>query len=185
MRCGRHGSRSQRAEEADGGLPERSSRRVPSPYRWARFPDSRAAAAGFWFMKTGQRCRKEQISCVDLFCGIGGLTHGLIRGGVKVAAGIDLDPQCRFAYEENNEAHFIESDVSNLSGADIRALWAKGHYRLLAGCAPCQPFSTYSRKGRKTRKDLKWSLVAEFGRLVRESQPDLVTMENVPQLVQH
>lgn len=136
-------------------------------------------------MKAGERGKKGRVSCVDLFCGIGGLTHGLIRGGVNVAAGIDLDPQCRFAYEENNAASFIESDVNSLSGADIRALWAKGHYRLLAGCAPCQPFSTYSRKGRKTRKDSKWSLVAEFGRLVRESQPDLVTMENVPQLVQH
>jgi DNA (cytosine-5)-methyltransferase 1 len=30
-----------------------------------------------------------------------------------------------------------------------------------------------------------WDLVADFGRLVREVGPDFVTMENVPQLVQH
>ncbi len=30
-----------------------------------------------------------------------------------------------------------------------------------------------------------WSLVASFGRLVREVQPELVTMENVPQLLLH
>ena len=133
---------------------------------------------------TGRKS-KLRISCVDLFCGIGGLTHGLVRGGVKVAAGIDFDPQCRFAYEKNNPAAFIEGDVSNLTGEAIRALWAKNHYHLLAGCAPCQPFSTYSRKGRQSRKDSKWSLVADFGRLVREARPDLVTMENVPQLIHH
>lgn len=45
---------------------------------------------------------KEKIACVDLFCGAGGLTHGFILEGLPVVAGIDLDPACRFPYEENN-----------------------------------------------------------------------------------
>ena len=125
------------------------------------------------------------ITCVDLFCGLGGLTHGLIRGGVRVVAGVDVDPQCRFPYEQNNDAIFLERDIRQLSGDALRGMWAGGTHTLLAGCAPCQPFSTYSRKGRKFRQDTKWDLVADFGRLVRESQPDLVTMENVPQLLAH
>ena len=36
------------------------------------------------------------ISCVDLFCGLGGLTHGLNRGGINVVAGIDVDAHCKF-----------------------------------------------------------------------------------------
>ena len=36
------------------------------------------------------------IACVDLFCGLGGLTHGLIKGGIRVIAGVDVDPQCCF-----------------------------------------------------------------------------------------
>jgi DNA (cytosine-5)-methyltransferase 1 len=125
------------------------------------------------------------ISCVDLFCGVGGLTHGLIRGGIQVVAGVDLDPQCRFPYESNNDAIFIEQNVSNLSSAELSAMFGNAKLRLLAGCAPCQPFSTYSRKGRQTRNDTKWDLVSDFGRLVREAQPDFVTMENVPQLLDH
>ena len=125
------------------------------------------------------------IVCVDLFCGLGGLTHGLIKGGVRVVAGIDVDPHCRFPYEENNNTRFIEKDVRELSGNEICDLWIDGAYSLLAGCAPCQPFSTYSRKGRQSRADTKWELVSDFGRLVRESQPDFVTMENVPQLLDH
>ena len=125
------------------------------------------------------------IDCVDLFCGVGGLTHGLVRGGVQVKAGIDVDPQCRMPFESNNSAKFYERDVKRLSGTELRALFGSNALSLLAGCAPCQPFSTYSRIGRGTRKDTMWDLVAEFGRLIREVQPDLVTMENVPQLVQH
>ncbi len=127
------------------------------------------------------------IAGVDIFCGLGGLTHGLIRGGASVLAGVDTDPQCRFPYEANNPCRFIEKDVRLLTGAELRKLWRtrKGERTLLAGCAPCQPFSTYSRKGRKTRADGKWELVIDFARLIGESKPDLVTMENVPQLLDH
>lgn len=125
------------------------------------------------------------IECVDLFCGLGGLTHGLSREGVKVRAGVDVDPECRVPYETNNAAAFHKSDVREMTGTQLSALFSEGSVRLLAGCAPCQPFSTYSRKGHRCRKDKMWSLVDDFGRLVREMGPDLVTMENVPQLVHH
>jgi DNA (cytosine-5)-methyltransferase 1 len=126
------------------------------------------------------------ISCIDLFCGLGGLTHGLTKGGVRVVAGVDIDPQCRFPYEQNNKmSKFIEQDVRKLKGDDLKYVWTRGSHTLLAGCAPCQSFSTYSRRGRELRTDTKWDLVASFGRLVDEVQPDLVTMENVPQLLHH
>jgi len=126
------------------------------------------------------------IACVDLFCGIGGLTHGLENGGVRVVAGVDTDEQCRFAYEANNRATFIHRDVREVSGVELESMWAKKTaYRLLAGCAPCQPFSTYSRKGRSSRADDKWGLVLDFGRLIEETKPDFITMENVPQLADH
>jgi DNA (cytosine-5)-methyltransferase 1 len=48
-----------------------------------------------------------KISCVDLFCGAGGLTHGFVLEGVPVVAGIDMDPACRFPYEANNSAKFV------------------------------------------------------------------------------
>jgi DNA (cytosine-5)-methyltransferase 1 len=128
---------------------------------------------------------RTKIQAVDLFCGVGGLTHGLIRGGVKVMAGIDLDGGCRFPYEANNAATFIEQDVKGLQSDAVRNLFAGRGLTLLAGCAPCQPFSTYSRGSRKLEANGDWELVASFGRLIREVQPDLVTMENVPQVEQH
>ncbi len=135
--------------------------------------------------KTRASSIDKEICGVDLFCGVGGLTHGLIKGGVRVVAGVDLDPQCRFPYEKNNDSIFIKQDVNQLSGNKLADLFGDAKLRLLAGCAPCQPFSTYSRKGRQVRNDTKWGLVSDFGRLVKETQPDFVTMENVPQLLDH
>lgn len=135
--------------------------------------------------QTPIRFGNEDIAAVDLFCGIGGLTHGLVRGGINVVAGIDIDTDCQFAYESNNTALFIEKDVTKLQGIDLKVLFGKAKLRLLAGCAPCQPFSTYSQKGRNDRNDMKWALVSEFGRLIEDAQPEFVTMENVPQLQNH
>jgi len=125
------------------------------------------------------------VACVDLFCGAGGLTHGLIRKGIDVQAGVDVDPTCRFAYEANNKgATFLERDVESLTVKEISRFFPMDKYSLLAGCAPCQPFSTYA-KGKDTSGDAKWRLLRSFGKMVRKVQPDLVTMENVPQLPKH
>ena len=126
-----------------------------------------------------------RISAVDLFCGVGGLTHGLTRGGITVTTGYDIDPACKYPYETNNSAIFVEGDVSELSADDVRVALGESGLTLLAGCAPCQPFSTYSRSGRSKKGALDWQLVSEFGRLIEEVQPDLVTMENVAQLADH
>lgn len=125
------------------------------------------------------------ISCVDLFCGVGGLTHGLQKSGVDVVTGVDSDPICRFAFESNNSARFVKKDVAELTGKDLKRMWQKGSVSLLAGCAPCQPFSTYSRASRKSKPDQKWELLRHFSRLVESAKPDLVTMENVSQVVRH
>lgn len=126
-----------------------------------------------------------QIVGVDLFCGVGGLTHGLARGGIRIAAGFDIDPSCRYPFEANNAAQFLERDVATLTSQEIASYYAGAELTLLAGCAPCQPFSTYSRSGRNSEYESQWPLVLSFGRLAKEIEPDLVTMENVPQLADH
>lgn len=122
------------------------------------------------------------INAVDLFCGIGGLTHGLEKSGISVNAGIDIDTTCKFAYEENNNAKFIEMDIKKADKSYFEKYLPKESITLLAGCAPCQPFSSLSRTVSKEKKLDKWFLLEEFARLVKELTPDLVTMENVPDL---
>ena len=124
------------------------------------------------------------IQAIDLFCGIGGLTHGLRLAGVGVNAGFDNDPTCRHAFEANNDgAAFICKDVREVRFADLEPLYGSAEVTALVGCAPCQPFSAHNR--RKAQSDDDCSLVNEFARLVQEGTPDLVSMENVPGLAKH
>lgn len=119
------------------------------------------------------------IKAVDLFCGAGGLTHGLQRAGIDVVAGYDIVESCRYAYEYNNRAKFFNKSVTDLTAGELAAHFEGARISLLAGCAPCQPFSTYSRN-RNTQHDERSELLGHFGELVKEVQPDYVTMENVP-----
>lgn len=121
------------------------------------------------------------IQGIDLFCGVGGLSCGLAAQGVRVVAGIDIDPACQYPYEANHVgAKFLLRDITTVSGEELNAIWSPGTLRLLAGCAPCQPFSSYANTA--TVDKAKWRLLYEFARLVHECKPDLVTMENVPRL---
>lgn len=133
----------------------------------------------------------REIVAVDLFCGAGGLTHGLNDAGVDVRLCVDIDSSCRHPIEANSSAVFLEADVSSLDTEVIGRVLRDGAVSLLAGCAPCQPFSTYARGAKRTggarrgRGGIEdWKLVERFGEIVEEISPDLVTMENVPPLAQ-
>jgi DNA (cytosine-5)-methyltransferase 1 len=120
-----------------------------------------------------------------LFCGAGGLTHGFTLEGVPVVAGIDLDPACRFPYEANNQAKFVERDISKVTITELKKLFGDSSLKILVGCAPCQPFSTYSYRYKSDGTDGKWGLLYEFSRLARGTRPDIITMENVPTVIKH
>jgi DNA (cytosine-5)-methyltransferase 1 len=125
---------------------------------------------------------KPRISVVDLFCGIGGLSYGLYQSGLKINAGIDIDNSCQYAFEANCQSKFLCEDIAKLTGEEINALYTKNDIKVLIGCAPCQPFSSYTFKGDK-QKDRRWQLLYEFSRIINEVKPDIVSMENVPQLL--
>jgi len=125
------------------------------------------------------------ISAVDLFCGAGGLTHGLTLEGLKVNAGVDIDPACQYPYERNNAGcTFLLKDVDDMSTRELKGLYPKGNTRVLVGCAPCQPFSTYSQ-GHASPTHSKWALLRSFARIIARTQPHIVSMENVPRLLKH
>jgi DNA (cytosine-5)-methyltransferase 1 len=129
--------------------------------------------------------RERRIGAIDLFCGAGGLTKGLRDAGLEVRLGIDLDRACQHPYEANNPgARFVLGDVAKLTTEELVAAWADVDVRVLAGCAPCQPFSSYTQ-GRSWRRKDQWSLLRAFAMLVKDSRPDVVTMENVASLARH
>lgn len=118
---------------------------------------------------------------VDLFCGVGGLSYGLRQAGLNVVAGIDSDPSCAFAFEANCGTPFIGQDVNKFTPGMLNELFGDAQFRILVGCAPCQPFSNYTQGADKTI-DGRWQLLTRFSYLIRETLPDVVSMENVPQI---
>ena len=125
------------------------------------------------------------MSAVDLFCGVGGLTHGLIKAGIPVVAGIDIDGTCRYAFEKNNNSIFIHRSVKELSQENLTGLYPKTDVKILVGCAPCQCFSKHTQKNRNRSRDEKWKLLYSFSNLVTNDQPDIVSMENVAEIRKH
>lgn len=120
---------------------------------------------------------------VDLFCGVGGLTHGLQLAGLNVVAGVDIEPSCQFAYEANNNSVFINKDVTKIDANTISNFYPHDSVKILVGCAPCQPFSTYSSRYRKNgHSDEKWRLLYYFQEIAKKTLPDIISIENVPNL---
>lgn len=125
-----------------------------------------------------------KINAVDLFCGVGGLTYGIQQSGINVLAGYDFEESCKFAYESNNFAEFIHKDVKDIDNEEIINLYPDDtDVKVLMGCAPCQPFSSYSHRYKYSPTRLeKLDLLDYFGLQVKNVKPDIVSMENVPQI---
>lgn len=130
----------------------------------------------------------QSVKVVDLFCGVGGLTCGLQKAGLKVVAGIDNDSSCRFAYEKNNNSKFVEADISQFTSNELDTLFDNAGVKILVGCAPCQRFSKQAKKYLQTfdhKTDKRWNLLRSFLQYVEDVQPTIVSMENVPELCKY
>src|SRR5450830_450225 len=124
--------------------------------------------------------KRKNLAAIDLFCGVGGLTHGLQQAGIPVYAGFDIDKACSYSYEKNNEAKFISDDIRNVTGDDLLALFPENSEKIMVGCAPCQTFSTHTQKIAGRDKDQKWGLILEYLEKILAVNPTVVSMENVP-----
>lgn len=128
---------------------------------------------------------KLSIVAIDLFCGVGGLTYGLNKSGIKVVAGVDVDEKCKFAFEENNGALFIHKSIKEITSKEILNLYPTQSSKVLVGCAPCQPFSKHTQKEKDREAKEDWGLLYHFFELIKKVEPIVVSMENVPQITKH
>ena len=122
---------------------------------------------------------KPIASVIDVFCGAGGLSHGFLLEGFEMACGIDIDEACRYPFEHNNNAPFLRRDVVDIDPLQLQEEFTPDIPRVLVGCAPCQPFSKYTQ----AKEDPHWRLLRDFSDLISKVRPDIVSMENVPQLL--
>tara|TARA_R110000868_G_scaffold143574_1_gene361902 strand:- start:7012 stop:9126 length:2115 start_codon:yes stop_codon:yes gene_type:complete len=106
----------------------------------------------------------------------------------EVLAGIDINKDALDSYRENIGAPGLDVDVRELAAHPERLLDLIAGFDpevmrplVFVGCPPCQGFSAL-RKG-DPRDDARNDLSLAFAQLVDHFRPDLVIMENVPEVL--
>ena len=131
---------------------------------------------------------------VDVFCGAGGCSEGLIQAGFHILFSSDISEMVEVTYRHRHEqlgliqgenTWFERADIRNLTGEDIRNHIAnleifKGKeipdIDLMIGGPSCQGFS---RAGRRDKSDPRNMLFGEYVRVVNEVRPKYIVLENV------
>jgi DNA (cytosine-5)-methyltransferase 1 len=123
----------------------------------------------------------QPLTAVDLFCGAGGLSKGLVDAGFEVLAAADHDPDACATYRSNHPGTVIvEGDLSDRENHDaILGISVKGQLDLLAGGPPCQSFSQIHNHDRLL-DDPRNRLYREFVEILGELRPKALLLENVP-----
>lgn len=135
---------------------------------------------------------------IDLFCGAGGFSEGILQAGFHIVYSSDKSPFVKETYTARHEqlgledeinTHFELADIKDLEGTsilkDINKLkyfqehnksFKKGDIDVIFGGPPCQGFSI---AGKRDREDPRNMLFGEYLRVVKELLPKYVVMENV------
>lgn len=122
-----------------------------------------------------------EYTCVDSFCGAGGLSLGLRQAGFEVVWAFDKEEVFVETYESSVGDHVEVVNATELTGEKVlenAGLDPDSHeLDLFAGGPPCQGFSKQKRGAEDG--DERNQLVLEFSRLVRETTPRFFLLENV------
>ncbi|MCY4226739.1 MAG: DNA (cytosine-5-)-methyltransferase [Gammaproteobacteria bacterium] len=116
------------------------------------------------------------LTAVDLFCGSGGLSAGMIDAGVEVVSAYDNWPAAVRSYRRNIADHVVEFDLADVD-AVVREISGCGA-DIIVGGPPCQDFSTAGKR----RKGERANLTVSFALVVSRYNPRFFLMENVPQV---
>lgn len=121
-------------------------------------------------------------TAVDLFCGAGGASLGLVRAGCDLRLAADSNPACGMTHKANLPGEFLGADLRGVDADKVLTMAgvAPGELDLLFGGPPCQGFSII---GARVVWDERNNLFREVLRLARETRPLCVVIENVPGLV--
>lgn len=134
---------------------------------------------------------------IDLFCGAGGCSEGLIQAGFDILFSSDISDMVELTYRHRHEqlgliqgynTWFEREDIRNLTGECIwnrinQLEWFNNGERvaptvidLMIGGPSCQGFS---RAGRRDKSDPRNMLFGEYVRVINEVKPRYIVLENV------
>ncbi len=131
---------------------------------------------------------------IDLFCGAGGCSEGLIQAGFHILFSSDISDMVEKTYTHRHEqlgliqgknTWFERSDIRNLTGDIIKERISNleifqdkefPEIDLMIGGPSCQGFS---RAGKRDKSDPRNMLFGEYVRVIKEVRPKYIVLENV------
>ena len=131
---------------------------------------------------------------IDLFCGAGGCSEGLIQSGFHILFSSDISDMVEVTYRHRHEqlgliqgknTWFERADIKNLTGDLIKERIeslsifegkSMPDIDLMIGGPSCQGFS---RAGRRDKSDPRNMLFGEYVRVINEVRPKYIVLENV------
>lgn len=131
---------------------------------------------------------------IDLFCGAGGCSEGLIQAGFHILFSSDISDMAEKTYRNRHEqlglqqgknTWFERRDIRELTGEEIKNYISKleifkdkkiPDIDLMIGGPSCQGFS---RAGRRDNSDPRNMLFGEYIRVINEIKPKYIVLENV------
>ena len=136
---------------------------------------------------------KNKPLAIDLFCGAGGMSEGLLQAGFHIIYSNDISKDAMNTYINRHEQlGLIHKKNTYASCDDIKNLDAKKILKCISkieeyknkkiqidaifGGPPCQGFS---RAGKRDANDPRNQLFKEYIRVISELRPNYVVMENV------
>ena len=131
---------------------------------------------------------------IDLFCGAGGCSEGLIQAGFHILFSSDISDMVEVTYKhrhaqlgliQGKNRWFERADIRNLHGDFINQKISEleifrdqenPEIDLMIGGPSCQGFS---RAGRRDKEDPRNLLFGEYVRVINEVKPKYIVLENV------
>lgn len=131
---------------------------------------------------------------IDLFCGAGGCSEGLIQAGFHILFSSDISDMVEVTYKyrhsqlglvQGKNTWFERTDIRNLHGNFINQKISEleifcnqevPEIDLMIGGPSCQGFS---RAGRRDKEDPRNLLFGEYVRVINEVKPKYIVLENV------
>ncbi|WP_416147921.1 DNA cytosine methyltransferase [Salipaludibacillus sp. HK11] len=131
---------------------------------------------------------------IDLFCGAGGMSEGLLQAGFHIVYSSDINVDVEKTYVNRHKqlglihgknTHFQRTDIRDLPSEEISEAInnlkifkdkPKPTIDAIFGGPPCQGFS---RAGRRDKDDPRNTLFKEYLRIINDIRPKFVVMENV------
>ena len=113
----------------------------------------------------------------SLFAGIGGFDLGVERAGCQVDWQVEIDPWCRQVLAKHWPEVPRYEDIKKVGAHNLKPVdWIVGGF-------PCQDLSTASMGKQKGLQGDRSGLWWQMRRVIGELRPEIVIVENVPNLV--